>query len=35
MNLRNWGLAVCATVIVLTILASKDDVDRYLRMRRM
>jgi hypothetical protein len=35
MNWRNWSLAVCATVIFLTIFANKDDVDRYLRMRRM
>jgi hypothetical protein len=35
MNWRQLGLAACITAVVLAIFVSKEDVDRYLRMRRM
>jgi hypothetical protein len=35
MNWRQLGLAACITAVVVAIVASKEDVDRYLKMRRM
>jgi hypothetical protein len=34
----NWRLLVvvaCVAVVCVAVLSSKDDIDRYLRMRRM
>jgi hypothetical protein len=35
MNWRQMGAAAFVTAIVVAVIVSKEDVDRYLKMRRM
>jgi hypothetical protein len=35
MNWRQMGTAAFITAIVVAVVVSKDDLDRYLKMRRM
>jgi hypothetical protein len=35
MNLGRWTLAVGATLVIVALLAGKDDIARYIKMRQM
>jgi hypothetical protein len=34
-NLSRWTLAVGATVVIVALLAGRDDIARYIKMRQM